>query len=117
MKSVTSIGGVPLLKQPTTFDIEKFNLTKSGRVASGRMKIELIAKKRKFLFSYDIISGTALESLLSVIDTDEMLFTIDYVENNVVKSAVVYVGSIKARQFRTDGIWYWKTVTFDLIEE
>lgn len=113
---IVSLGGVAI-KQPTALSIEKFNLTKSGRVASGKMKMELIAKKRKFTFAYEIISGTDLETLLSIIDTTTMFISLIYNENGHQKSAIVYVGAIKAQRFRTDGIMYWKGVTFDLIEE
>ena len=117
MAMVLKLGGI-VIKQPKDFDIEKYNITKSGRVASGKMVMDLIAKKRKFLFAYDIISGTALTSILSVIDTDNVFFKIEYTENsNEVKEATVYVGSIKAKKFRTDGVWYWKNVAFDLIEQ
>lgn len=117
MAMLLKLGG-KTIKRPSGFDIEKYNLTKSGRVASGKMVMELIAKKRKFLFSYEVISGVSLETLLSVIDTDAMFFKLEYTENSDdVKEAMVYVGSIKAKNFRTDGIWYWKNVTFDLIEQ
>jgi hypothetical protein len=108
-----------LIKQPAAgnFTIQKYNLTKSGRVASGNMTMELIAKKRKFLFKYDVLSGTDLETIVSIIDTDNMFFTIDYVEDSIAKSAIVYVGAINQDKFRTDGVWYWKNVTFDLIEQ
>lgn len=111
-----TLGGISI-KQPTKFDIEKYNLTKSGRVASGLMKMEIIAKKRKFLFQYDVISGTDLDTILGVIDTNTAFFTIGYKENEVAKTATVYSGAISATRFRTDGKWYWKDVKFDLIEQ
>ena len=39
------------IKTPNKFDYEAYNLTKSGRVASGEMTMDLIAKKRKFLLN------------------------------------------------------------------
>ena len=38
------------IKEPTDFDVEKYKLSKSGRVASGKMTMEIIAKKKKFNF-------------------------------------------------------------------
>lgn len=105
------------IKKPKDFKISKFNLTKSGRVASGKMVMDLIAKKRKFEFSYEVLSGPDLDTILGIIDTDAMFFTIDYVENGVAKNATVYVGEIAAKKFRTDGVWYWKDVSFNLIEQ
>lgn len=111
-----SINGFTL-KQPTSFDLEDYPLTKSGRVASGKMKIELVAWKRKFVFAYEVMSGPEIEQLKRAIRTNRMLFPLEYVENGVDYCAIVYGGAIKRQRFRTDGIWYWKNVTFNLIEE
>lgn len=120
---ILTVGGVAIKQPPRSdggFKISKYNLTKSGRVANGKMTMELVAKKRKFFFSYPVISGPDLEKILSVIDSDAMFFNITYEENNVVKSAEVYVGEIGADYFRvadsTTNTWYWKNFTFNLIE-
>lgn len=105
------------VKQPKTFTISSYNLTKSGRTANGKMYMDLIAKKRKFALQYDVIGGNDLTAILTVIDSDAMFFTIDYFDNGVSKTATVYVGDISKTQFRTDGGWYWKDVKFDLIEQ
>lgn len=110
------INGTPF-KTPSQFHIEKYNLTKAGRVATGDMKMDLVAKKRKFLFRYTVISGTDLNAILNLIDTDEMFFTLSYDENGTTKTAICYAGHIPARLFRTDGVWYWREVNFDLIEQ
>jgi hypothetical protein len=106
-----------VIKEPTDMDFEWYRLTKSGRLASGRMTMELIAKKRKFLFSYEVLSGTDLDTVLSFIFGDANFFKLTYSFNGKLGEAVVYAGSIKAKKFRVDGIWYWKNVTFDLIEQ
>lgn len=118
---ILTLGGVAIKQPPKAgFKISKYNITKSGRVADGSMTMELIAKKRKFYFTYDTISGTDLEAILSVIDSDAMFFNITYEENNQVKSAEVYVGEIGQQYFRvadkTTSEWYWKDFTFNLIE-
>lgn len=115
---VIKLNGTTIKKpKPGDFRISKFNLTKSGRVASGKMTMDLIAKKRKFEFNYEVLSGPDLDTILGIIDTDAMFFTIDYVENSVEKSATVYCGEITAKKYRTDGVWYWKDITFNLIEQ
>lgn len=106
-----------VIKRPTEFSIEKYNLTKGERTGSGLMKIRYIAAKRKFLFNYTVISGPELDAILNVINTVELFFTLTYEENSVVKTAKVYVGAIKSKKFRSDGVWYWKDVSFDLIEQ
>ena len=105
------------IKNPTEFKIERFTLTKGGRVASGLMCLDLIAKKRKFLLRYAVISGPELNKILELIDNPGyFFFTVEYVENGVTKTATCYPGHIPSDRFRTDGVWYWKDVNFDLIE-
>lgn len=105
------------IKTPIEFSIEKYRLTKAGRVASGLMMIDSIARKRKFIMVWDVISGTELDILLNIIDNDsDVFFTLSYVENGTTKTAECYSGAISAKQFRTDGVWYWEDVSVNLIE-
>lgn len=117
---VIKINGTPI-KQPSDFKIERYNLTKSGRVASGAMTMELVAKKRKFFFTYQVISGKDFQDILNLIDGEEMFFDFEYEENGVIKTAVCYVGAIPSTKFRvqkgTINDWYWKDVNFDIIEQ
>ncbi len=106
------------IKSPTGFQIERYKITKASRVASGKMTMDVIARKLKFLFNYKVLSGAEYKTILDILDTDTAFFTLEYVENDVVKTATVYSGAITANKFRTDeGAWYWKDVTFDLIEQ
>jgi hypothetical protein len=105
------------IKQPTSFRIEKYNLTKAGRTSDGTMHLDFIAAKRKFYFEYEVLAGDELDTILDVIGGTTMFFDITYKDNNVNYSATVYVGAISKKQFRTDGVWYWKDVSFDLIEQ
>lgn len=118
MRSDYKLNGVAI-KCPSSFKIERYNITKSNRLASGKMSMELIAKKRKFYFAYDAIDATELNVILDIIwETNAVFYTFTYVENNVTKSAVVYTGSIPNELYRTDdGDWVWKNLTFDLIEQ
>ena len=116
MAQLLKLGGVKI-KKPTTFDLESYNITKAGRTTDGIMHLDFIANKRKFLFTYDVLAGDDLTAILNIIDSGTMFFTIEYKDNNVNRSATVYVGVIKKTQFRTDGVWYWKKATFNLIEK
>jgi len=113
-QSVT-INGVAI-KQPD-LEIERYNVTKAGRVSSGKMMMDLIAKKRKFKCSYKVLSGPEFNAILALIDTDELFFTLGYKENGVSKTATVYTGAITSGKPRAEGIWYWPDVKFDLIEQ
>lgn len=107
------------IKKPTDFILEKYYLSKAGRTANGLIHIDKIASKRKFLFSYDSLEGNNLTTILNIIDNDSItFFTIEYKDDTgAAKTATVYVGAISKTQFRTDGQWVWKGVTFDLIEQ
>jgi len=105
------------LRNPQEFSIEKYDITKAGRVANGAMTLELVAKKRKFLLRWEVISGTDLDAILAEIDQDAMFFTFSYVENGTTKTAECYSGAKKVKQFRPEGVWYWTDVSFDFIEQ
>jgi hypothetical protein len=117
---ILRINGVDI-KNPSDLSYSRYNITKAGRVASGDMKLDLVAKKRKLFFTYEVIKGKDMEHILSLIDTDELFFTVTYEENNVIKQAVMYVGEISQDRFRTRDSttkqWYWKNFTFNLIEQ
>lgn len=104
------------IKNPTEFKIERYNITKAGRVASGKMTLELVAKKRKFLFNYAVISGTELNTILDILDSD-LFYTLEYPDRNGIASATVYAGAVNQELFRTDMDWQWRDVEFALIEQ
>jgi hypothetical protein len=110
------IDGVSI-KEPHFWNVEDYNLTKNGRVANGKMTMELVAQKRKFNVKYDVISGPDLDLIASKISGTKMFFLVEYLDNGVQKSATCYSGAIHKDKFRTDGKWYWKNVEFALIEQ
>lgn len=114
------INGI-LIKNPDRFKVSSYNLTKAGRVSSGKMKLDLVAKKVKLFLEYDVISGRDLKQILDLIDGEELFFTASYVDNmDIERSYTCYVGEIPRDLFRTGGIadgWYWKNANFNLIEQ
>lgn len=108
------------IKNPSTFKMEHYNITTMERIASGRMAGDLIAKKKKFYFTYDSITGAELETILSAIDTTVLFFAIEYDYNGETKTAQVYVGSIPynlRRAGSNSSNWVWKNLSFNLIEQ
>jgi hypothetical protein len=116
MTQALAINGTSIKRPTTPMTILHYNITKSSRSSSGLMSMDLIAKKRKFEFSYDSLTGPELSTILSLIDTDTMFFTFTYIDNNVSKSAEVYVGDIQYIPYRTGSVWVYRDVKFDLIE-
>lgn len=114
-----SINGVDI-KNPSSFRIERYNITNLERRADGMIAGDLIAKKRKFFFTYEAITGPQLNTILNTIwETDDLFYELEYLESGVAKVATVYVGSIPTELHRaeTNDDWVWKNVTFNLIEQ
>lgn len=108
------------IKNPTTFKIERYNVTNMERLADATMAGDLIAKKKKFYFTYDAITGEELDTILSAIwESTELFFPVQYVENGITKTAQVYVGAIPTELHRAGKTsnWVWKGVNFNLIEQ
>lgn len=117
MKTSFKIDGVEI-KRPSTFKKSRYVLTKSGRLANGKMTADIVAKKRKFYFTYDAIDAIDMNKILDLIwETDKFFFKLEYIENNEVKNATVYAGEIPSDLHKTGDIWVWKNVTFNLIEQ
>lgn len=99
---------------PSGFTIERYMLTKSGRVATGMMVMDFIAQKRKFLLKYSSISAEDLKVITDITDDPKMFFTFEYVEGGTVKTCTVYAGHVPAPRYRTG---YYKDVQIDFIEQ
>lgn len=112
------INGVGI-KNPSSFKIERYNVTTMNRLANADMVGDLIAKKLKFFFTYDEISSVDLDNILNLIwETNSLFFPLKYMENGIYKEVSVYVGSIPADLHRGDKStnWVWRNVSFNLIQ-
>lgn len=112
------VNGVKI-KQPKNPSLSHYNLTKAGRLANGKMTMELIAKKKKLFLDYDVLSGKDLEQIMSLIDGSNMFFNVTYNENGTVRGFTAYVGEINRKLHRGGGNngWYWTDVSFNFIEQ
>ena len=103
-------------KAPTGFKIERYNITNLERLANGLMSGDLIAKKRKFYFTYEALEADDLQIILDALwNTNKIFYELTYPENGNTKKANVYVGSIPT-DLHSEENWVWKDVTFNLIE-
>ena len=107
------------IKNPSTFKIERYNVTNMERLANAKMVGDLIAQKLKFYFTYEAITASDLDNILDAIwESKKIFFPLKYVENGKAKSATVYVGSIPTELHSAKSKeWVWKNVTFNLIEQ
>lgn len=107
------------IKNPSTFKIERYNVTNMERLANAKMVGDLIAQKLKFYFTYEAITASDLDNILEAIwESKKIFFPLKYIENGKAKSATVYVGSIPTELHSAKSKeWVWKNVTFNLIEQ
>lgn len=108
------------IMNPSTFKIERYNVTNMSRLANAEMVGDLIAKKRKFYFTYEAIAAKDLDIILDAIwETKSIFYKLTYNENGKTKSAKVYSGSIPSELHHAGkgSNWVWKNVTFNLIEK
>jgi hypothetical protein len=113
---VITLGG-QTLKNPDEFNIENYKLTReTGRLIDGSMTMDFVALKKKFNFEYKAISGTDLNTILAIINTSTIFFTLTYKDREGTHSVTVYAGAVPQNLYRTDGNWVWTDVKFALIE-
>lgn len=111
------INGITI-KNPSSFKIERYNVTTMERLSNADMVGDLVAKKRKFYFTYDALTAAELDTILSAIwEGSKLFFSLVYTDRGKTKSATVYTGSIPAElHHMSKKNTVWKNVTFNLIE-
>lgn len=84
------------------------------------MHMDLIARKEKFYMTYEVIRESELKVILDQIwyNGTRVFFTLEYLYNNIPKSARVYVGEINQELALSGEVdWVWKNLTFNFIEQ
>lgn len=111
------VNGVTI-KNPSTFKVERYNVTNMERLSNADMVGDLIAQKKKFYFTYDALTAEDFDTILSAIwDSPVLFFPLVYEDRGVQKKATVYVGSIPSElHYMSKKNTVWKNVTFNLIE-
>lgn len=106
------------IKKPSTFKVERYNVTTMERLSNADMVGDLVAKKLKFYFTYDALTASELDNILSAIwDSNKLFFPFTYEDRGTEKKATVYVGSIPSDlHYMSTNNTVWKNVTFNLIE-
>lgn len=108
------------IKNPSTFKIERYNVTTMTRLSNADMTGDLVAQKLKFYFTYEALSAHDLDAILDAIwESKQLFFTLEYPYQGSQRTATVYVGSIPSDLHRGGAgrsNWIWKNVSFNLIE-
>lgn len=112
-----AVNGIAI-KRPTSFKIERYNVTTMERLSNADMVGDLVAKKRKFYFTYEVISAEDFDRILQAIwDSDSLFFPFTFTDRGVTTTVNVYVGSIPSDLHYMSAVnTVWKNVTFNLIE-
>ena len=111
------INGITI-KNPSTFKVERYNVTTMERLSNATMVGDLVAKEQKFYFTYDAISAEDFDTILAAIwDSSSLFFPFEYTDRGITKRATVYVGSIPSDlHYMSKRNTVWKNVSFNLIE-
>ena len=110
------IAGVSV-KAPTDLKIGRFDLTKSGRTASGKMVMELIATKRRVDITWKMLPDNELQKIIDTITANKPFFSLEYPDAGGTKTMTCYAGDIATSLWHTkNGIRYWEEVSIPFIE-
>ena len=104
------------------FKISTYLVTDMKRNAAGNMHGQILSKKTKLFFQYPAIAGYELKKIYDILQGDTLFHTVQYVDDGVWHTKVMYVGEMPKTLSRTgsgsgsNSTWIWKDVNFNLIE-
>ncbi len=111
------IAGVSV-KAPTDLKIGRFDLTKSGRTASGKMMMELIATKRRVDVVWKMLPDSDLKLIIDTITANKPFFNLEYPDAGGTKSMTCYAGDVVTSLWHTkNGVRYWEEISIPFIEQ
>ena len=107
------------VKSPSSYEVGRFILSKAERNAAGLMNADIIAKKVKLFLKYNNLSSAEYDLIDAQLNGSNFFFPVTYADAiGRTHTKTMYVGEIRTPLARQDPIggWYWKDVTFNLIE-
>lgn len=111
------IAGITV-KAPTELKVGRFDLSKSGRTASGKMMMEIIATKRRVDVVWKMLKDSELQQILDLITANKPFFSLEYPDAGGTKTMTCYAGDILTSLWHTkNGIRYWEEVSIAFIEQ
>ncbi len=113
---MVTLNGVQL-PNPSAVEVGRFNLSKSGRSASGLMNMEIIAKKRTVAIRFSHLADSDLRMILDQLDS-RTFHTLTYTDPQAGPTTItVYVGDVAYKPWRrVNESWWWSDVSVPLIE-
>jgi hypothetical protein len=111
------IAGITV-KAPTELKVGRFDLSKSGRTASGKMVMELIATKRRVDVVWKMLTDSELQTIIDTITANKPFFSLEYPDAGGSKTMTCYAGDVVTSLWHTkNGIRYWEEVSIGFIEQ
>ena len=111
------IAGITV-KAPTELKVGRFDLSKSGRTASGKMVMDIIATKRRVDCVWKMLPDSELKKILDVITANKPFFSLEYPDAGGTKTMICYAGDINTTLWYTkNGIRYWEEISIPFIEQ
>jgi hypothetical protein len=104
-----------VIPSPSSFQPTHYKITKSTRLSNGSMSMELIAKKKKFVLKYDVITSAELSSILNLADTNSMFFTFEHNDRGSIETNTCYCGDVPYELIAAGE--YFKNFQIDFIEQ
>lgn len=107
------------LPEPEDFDISKKEISKSKRLASGKLVKEIISVKRSYSLSYKAITPAALVNLVALEDLHDFM-DFKYTDVGGVKTVRVWLNQIDRSMLITDEEYngqFWGNITVKLEEQ
>lgn len=103
---------------PAEITVGRFDLTKSGRTASGKMVMEVIATKRRVDVVWKMIKDSELQTIINTITANKPFFSVEYPDAGGSKTMTCYAGDVTTSLWHTvNDIRYWNEVTIPFIEQ
>ena len=103
---------------PADVKVGRFDLVKARRAASGRMKMEYIATKRRVDVTWTYLPDPELEKILDILAANKPFFVLEYPDAGGTKTMTCYAGDIDTSLWHTmNGMRYWKEVSIAFIEQ
>jgi len=111
------IAGITV-KAPTELKVGRFDLSKSGRTASGKMVMDIIATKRRVDVVWKMLPDDELQKIIDTITANKPFFTLEYPDAGGTKTMTCYAGDIITSLWHTkNGVRYWEDVSIGFIEQ
>jgi len=114
---VLKIAGTTV-KTPTELKIGRFDLSKSGRTASGKMVMDIIATKRRVDVVWKMLPDDELQKIIDTITANKPFFSLEYPDAGGTQTMTCYAGDIITSLWHTkNGVRYWEEVSIAFIEQ